>query len=128
MENSIRVMYIRDRENNPYGCIAMAREVGEESSVIKFALSVVHSKNDVFDKKIGRQIAKGRLIDNPEIIHTDETVDFRWSTHDITAQVMQSIVEAPYGHFPCDAVKFAKRWLAESLIIAESSNSYFLCV
>lgn len=57
-----KFMFLRDANRNPVACVAT--DFDKEKNKFSYQYSVVHS-NDQFDKKLGKQIAEGRLKTNP---------------------------------------------------------------
>lgn len=91
---------VRYHKYNAVGCIALERDKSE----VKYAVTVLHP-NERFNRKYGRQYAKGKLIEEARIVEVPETA----SRHDVTEAVMRDI--ATDKTLPNRAVKSAKLWL-----------------
>jgi hypothetical protein len=103
--NNIRIMYLRGRHNHAVGCIAL--QVNKENCMITYQVSV-QNPQDRFNRKLARQIAIGRLIENPlTILASDNDLA---GTRNITIAVMESIANNIF-QLPTRAVKCAKAWL-----------------
>jgi hypothetical protein len=64
-----RIHFIRDQKMFPIACIAFhdQYDISGKYGTINYAFSVTHPK-DNFDRKLARQIAIGRLVENPRKI------------------------------------------------------------
>lgn len=58
--NKFKFMFLRGEHNFPIGCIAMRRFENR----IEYQISTLNPK-DRFDRRLARQLALGRLIENP---------------------------------------------------------------
>ena len=80
---STKIMYLRDVNRKPFGCVAMAAD--HETKQVKYQFSVLHP-NDTFEKELAKKIATGRLLKKPH------NVSFAGETsHDIIKAVMQDL-------------------------------------
>lgn len=83
---ALRHLYLRDYQRpnkQPVGCVAM--EVDRDNNEIRYAVSVC-SPLDVFNAKVARDKATGRLKQNPNVIKQVPT-----SAHEITKLVMNDL-------------------------------------
>jgi hypothetical protein len=106
----IRVMYVRDRKNNPVGCIAMRRSDADLARFVEFAYSV-SSEPTGYSRKLGSKIAINRLTHPAMLVPKIRLMPEETSSHSITAAVMEEIVSDIYA--PSKVRNFAKRWLKE---------------
>lgn len=60
MDNKFKFMFIRGEHNFPIGCIAMCKF----SDRIEYQVSTLNPR-DRFDRRLARQLALGRLVENP---------------------------------------------------------------
>lgn len=102
-----RFMYVRDRLRNPVGCLAFSYEKGSDE--VRFNFSSVNPKDDL-DKKVGRQLALGRLIEDPFLVKGKVLT----STHETALSMMNYVLEHRKS-FPQAVVDFARRWKNESM-------------
>lgn len=106
--NKPKIMYLRDRNNNPVGCLAINYNTVNNNQRIEYQLSVAAPEDD-FDKSMGRQLAIGRLVEKPftSMVRVNPT------QKDIVKSVMASIAACPSDAnvIPCRAIKFARTWL-----------------
>ena len=107
MSREIRVMYLRDRKGQPVGCIACQVNRAGHDYVGSYQLSVLNP-SDKFNRSVARQLAKGRLLENPHHIELP-TVP---SMHEVTEKIMRSILVNKDA--PTRARKAAQRWLDET--------------
>jgi hypothetical protein len=103
MSGGVRIMFLRDKNGHPVGCIAI-----EKSSLISINYQVsVNNPVDKFDRKLARQLAIGRLYENPiTIMVTKEDLA---NTRSITHVVMDNM--SLTDRVPERARRAAKRWL-----------------
>ncbi len=126
MRNHIRIQYLRDSKNpggrgNPIGCVAIRLVPSERGSYsIEFAVSVLNPA-DTFNRAHARQLAIGRLMENPAVILG---VPKDVSTHTITSVVMQNVLESKVNFYPDRARKAARRWLNASKV--KKTSPYFV--
>ena len=100
---SVRFMFLRDRQGQPVGCIAMS--VDEVHHVISYGLSVLNPKDD-FNRALARKIAEGRLNISPRGVVIPSGVDL--NMHVISSLVMEDV---SLPGTPMRARKAALRWL-----------------
>lgn len=68
--------FIKDKNNKPYGVI-VAKKISGENPVVKIGISLCNTKVDVFNKKIGVEIALKRCLSNEKYtIHASGLRDF----------------------------------------------------
>lgn len=111
---SSRVMYIRDANWNPIGCVAISAELGKQRA--EYQISMLNPSDAVdpltgrkrqFDRKQARLIALERLVNSPITVRLSKNA----SQHDISMAVMKDIVSTKTA--PARAIKFAKQWLRD---------------
>lgn len=123
-----RIYYIRDHKNirqqddgsftrgNPIAIIVT--ELNKVDNTIKYAVSVAHSK-DSFSKKMGRQIAEGRLNKKPIIL-----AGIPENGHKITEKVMKDFVSS---WRPWDtenpARTFANEWIERAAVAKNAAHN-----
>lgn len=115
MNGKYRVMFLRDEKTQPVGCLAI--ETNPDKMTVTYQMSVLHP-TDRFNRKTARQLALGRMMEDPITLKLT-----RVSGHDISAAIMNDIVT--YSHInPSRAVKAAKAWLrnAESKLAEKKLN------
>lgn len=98
-----RVMFLRDIENKPVGCLSMI--IDRKNHRVKYQYSV-QNPVDHFDRKLARHLALGRLVDQPIVIPLPRNSDQNMTT--ITRLVMQDLSQL---NAPSRAIKAAKLWL-----------------
>jgi hypothetical protein len=112
--NTPKIMYLRDRNGNPVGCVAM---VGNESdNKISYQLSVA-APGDKFVKSIGRELAIGRLVSRPINLSVN-----RSDKRDLIGIVMEHIADMRSDGkvFPCRAVRMARTWINTPAVNTDS--------
>jgi hypothetical protein len=111
---SSRVMYIRDANWSPVGCVAISADHNKQRA--EYQLSMLNPSDTVdpttgrrrrFDSKHARLLAMERLLDSPITVRLPKDAN----QHDISMAVMQDI--AGSKSHPSRAVKFAKLWVRE---------------
>ena len=110
---SNRIMFLRDRSNQPVGCIASS--VNRKSWTISYQLSVLNP-HDHFDRKMARRLAIGGLSEAPITIPIPYFGADELSSHIITRAIMEDL--ATRKSLPSRAVKSAKLWLQDQWITA----------
>jgi len=99
-------MYLRAPNGMPVGCIACQVKRTGNDYVGSYQLSVLNP-SDKFNRGVARQLAKGRLLENPHFVQLP-TVP---SMHEVTERIMRSITLN--NGAPTRARKAAQRWLDE---------------
>lgn len=113
--SSIRFVYLRDKRDQPISCIAVSYD--KEDKKISFAISTLNPK-DKFNKKLGREVAEGRLIKTPyTIVLTKESSEI--TAHYITRCILEDLNMWSEGTLPARTRKAALRWLEQA---AKKSN------
>ena len=102
MNNAIRVTYLRDEVQRPIGCVVI--QLHRAKGLIDYQYTVQNPRDD-FNRKIGRQLAIGRLVEDPISIIINKDADM----HDISHAVMSDLLLAK--DTPTRAFKAAKSWL-----------------
>jgi len=99
-------MYLRDRKNNPVGCLAIHLNAARQQ--VEYQLSVA-APEDKFDKAMGRQLAIGRLVEKPFVVNVRADAVM----HDAIVAVMANIAacRSDTRVMPCRAIKVARGWL-----------------
>jgi hypothetical protein len=105
MENT-RIMFLRNESYRPVGCIAIT--VNRHSKTASYQFSVLNPA-DNFDRKIARQLAIGRLVEQPIDVYISNNA----SMHDISESVMVDLAFSERA--PTRAIKAAKLWLQYNL-------------
>lgn len=103
MLSNKRVMYLRDYNYKPVGCIALT--VDRANNAVQYQVSALNPI-DKFDRRVARQLALGRMVETPVTVSIPKEA----SMHDISEAVMLNIVQNKVK-FPARAVKGAKLWL-----------------
>lgn len=107
MSSKYRVMYLRDKNQQPVGCVAIG--LTRTMKNVKYGISVLNPV-DKFDRKTARLIALERLVNQPQsAVFIGNTDDI--SVHDVSISVMQNL--SNNAHAPSRARRAAKRWLTE---------------
>jgi hypothetical protein len=98
-------MYLRSENGHPVGCLAI--QVNRSSGTATYQLSVLNPR-DRFNRAVARQLALGRLLEEPLKIsmHREATM------HDISEAVMKDIVS--YKDAPTRAIKAARLWIRQN--------------
>lgn len=121
---SQRVMYLRDSNGHPVGCVAISLNKALGKQTVTYSVSALHP-NDRFNRSLAREIALGRLVSstNPPQTLDDSQINFtgrgnilgsKMTLHDVSMGVMSSIVNLGASKFPARAVKAAKLWLKKN--------------
>lgn len=128
-----RIMYLRKNYNgdgvpyssntNPVGCIAIdlsePTEGENPTRQIRYQVSVLNP-SDKFDRKVARQLAKGRLVESPLVIpRVKSDIDMTG----VTEQVMLDI--AWREELPSRARKAAARWFGWNSVQQCIDNTFF---
>ncbi len=101
-----RIMYLRDRSNNPVGCVAIKlhRHVEYDRQLVEYQVSVLNPL-DRFDRATARHLALGRMVEAPLTVR----VPVEPSMYEVSSEVMRDI--ASDSGQPTRARQAAKRWL-----------------
>ncbi len=105
-----RVQFLRDENGQPVGCIAirLSRDSGElHWDQVEYEVSVLNPL-DKFDRAVARQLALGRMLDNPSVVR----VPVNPTMYEISCAVMKGIARDSY--FPSRARKAARIWLKQN--------------
>lgn len=129
---SERIMYLRETNGNPIGCIAIGLDNSSGNSegivnriddsedkhvaCIKYSVSVLHP-SDLFNKSIAKKIATGRLREKSQFVIVRINAD-KVNGRDITHAVMYSIATSNINSIPDRAAKAARLWLLKQLDIS----------
>ena len=105
---SRRIMYLRSSNGHPVGCIAIS--VDRNSSSVQYQLSVLNPQ-DNFDRAVARQLAIGRLVEDPISVRIRKNANM----HDISLAVMDDIAYNGKGLLPSRAIKAAKLWMHNNI-------------
>lgn len=103
MKNNRRIMYLRDSQYSPIGCVAIS--LTKSRQTVRYQFSVVNPV-DKFERSLARHIALGRLLEKPVRLTGFTGEQNNW---EITKAVMQSILKSKES--PARAKKAAKNWL-----------------
>jgi hypothetical protein len=95
-------MYLRDRNYQPVGCIAI--RLNPRTQFVEYGVSVLNPV-DKFDRKVARQLALGRLVEAPETL----LVPRNPTIHVISLAVMRDLSTRKL--VPGRAARAAKLWL-----------------
>lgn len=98
---SYRVMYLRDRNGQNVGCVAMEET---DDNYTEFQVSVLNP-TDRFNREVARTLAIGRLVEKPLNVR----VGGKPSRHDIARAVMRAISKD--SGMPSRARRAAHLWL-----------------
>jgi hypothetical protein len=101
----IRVMYLRDSNGLPVGCLAIKLN---GSKTVTYQYSVLNPL-DKFDREVSRVLAKGRLVENPITV----SLPFLASRHDISEAVLRDILSNSSA--PSRARRAARLWLRTNI-------------
>lgn len=101
---SIRFMFLRDKDKQPIGCIAVDYIHGR----LEYGLSVLNPK-DKFDRRLARSIAIGRWGTNSSCNHIPFVKDDSFNMHLVSSTVMKHLIANKAA--PARARKAAKLWL-----------------
>lgn len=105
MNNGVRIMFLRDQQNQPQGCIALT--LSQDGEFAYYRLSVLNPV-DRFRRELARSIAIGRLVEGGIPVRLPKKANM----HDISRAVMEDITKAPTA--PTRAIKAAKYWLQKT--------------
>lgn len=106
MKKNTRVMYLRDKNRRPIGCVAM--HLHSKRRTARFQVSTWNPV-DEFDRAFARQLALGRMVDSPDRLRSDS--EFK-DMFELTVSVMKRIANAK--SYPSRARRAAQRWLSEN--------------
>ncbi len=111
---SSRVMYIRDANWNPVGCVAISAEHNKQRA--EYQISMLNPKDTIhpstgkkvrFDRKEARLRALERLVNEPITVRLPKNAN----QHAISLAVLRDM--AQNKSMPSRAVKFARMWVKE---------------
>lgn len=105
LNSSVRVMFLRNRQNHAVGCLAITLD--RKSNSVDYQYSVLNPL-DSFDRKVARHLALGRLLENPISVSVPKDA----TMHDVSRAVMTSLSSSK--KVPTRAVKAAKLWLNDA--------------
>jgi hypothetical protein len=120
-----RFQYLRNRDGQPVGCVAIKTIVSESGCRIEYQVSAL-SPLDRFDRSLARNIAVERLKKRPLVVESPLNHDA--NMHQITSAVMTHLSNTPISkkvvegvvipwevkmNVPSRARKAAKLWLQE---------------
>lgn len=105
-----RFQYLRSRDGQPVGCVAIKTSVGDFGCQVEYQVSVLNPL-DRFDRTLARSIAVERLKKRSIVI--EPMLVSNANMHQITSAVMTHLVESPVALAPSRARKAAKLWLQE---------------
>lgn len=103
INDSIRIMFLRDRQGLPVGCVAIS--VDRKNREVSYQYSVLNPI-DSFDRRLARQLAIGRLIEKPI---TTPLYRGEVNMHIISDIVLSDLARSKTA--PTRAVKAARLWL-----------------
>lgn len=103
---SNRVMFLRTKSGEPVGCLAITLHPGDK--VVEYNFSALNADKDVFNREVARQLAIGRLMENPILVPLRSDV----SMFNITTAIMKNLSRRKGA--PSRAVKAAKLWLKQN--------------
>ena len=103
MKTNRRIMYLRDENSNPVGCVAIS--LSKNRDTIRYQMSVLNPV-DKFERSLARHIALGRLLEKPLRVKGIGEAQKSWQ---ITEAVMKDILSSKTA--PARAKKAAKMWL-----------------
>lgn len=109
--NNVRHMFLRDASYNPVGCLAI--QLDRRNHRLNYQFSVLNPR-DAFNRKLARQLALGRLVEEPFRVNLPRNREV--SMHDVTHAVMFHLLNN--GKAPTRAVKAAKFWLETASVLA----------
>lgn len=104
MEN--RIMFLRTKSGSPEGCLAIT--INQSTKLVEYQYSVINASKDVFDRKTARELAVGRLFENPITVRLRDS----FTMYNISAAVMKNLSRRKAA--PSRAVKAAKLWLKQN--------------
>lgn len=97
-----RIQFLRDASFHPVGCVAIS--VNRLRGELQYQYSVLNPSDD-FNRKLARQLALGRLVENPIKLPLSRDANM----HEISTVVMTDLEHS--DNAPSRAVKAAKLWL-----------------
>lgn len=106
MNKNMRVMYLRDKNYRPVGCVAM--HLHSKRRTVRFQVSTWNPV-DEFDRALARQLALGRMVDSPNVVKSDKEFGDMFA---VTMEVMTSIANGK--QYPSRARKAAAKWVREN--------------
>lgn len=106
MKKNTRVMYLRDKNRRPIGCVAM--HLHSKRRTARFQVSTWNPV-DEFDRALARQLALGRMVDSPSVVRSSNGFEDMFQ---VTLDVMQKIVSDKA--YPSRARRAAQRWLSDN--------------
>lgn len=112
--NNVRIMFLRDHNWHPVGCLAI--KLDRSKGRVEYQVSVLNPQ-DRFNRAVGRQLAIGRLIENPLTVKVGKDA----SMHDISKAVLKDL-KTQKNVLPSRAVKAANMWLAYNDIFVSSRS------
>jgi hypothetical protein len=101
-----RIMFLRDRKDQPVGCVAI-KVIKSDKPLVVYGVSTLNPQ-DNFNRAVARQLALGRIIETPNSFLTRNNP----SMHNITEGVMLDI--AVNYKLPNRARQAAKLWLKKN--------------
>lgn len=113
--SNLKIMYLRDKTNQPVGCVAFRRVPSQDGQhLLEYELSV-RNPVDRFSRKMGREIATGRLNTHPREIRVPELM----SGQEASRQVLRHISQAyPIKNLPDGATMHTRDMLPARAIKA----------
>lgn len=110
---SSRIMYIRNSEWQPIGCVAISAEHNKQRA--EYQISMLNPKDTVdvsgrkvhFDRKEARLRALERLVNEPITVRLPKNAN----QHSISLAVLRDM--AKNKSMPSRAIKFARMWVKE---------------
>jgi hypothetical protein len=105
MKNGVRIMFLRDHNAQPQGCIAIT--INDKEQFAYYRLSVLNPV-DRFNRELARSLATGRLYSGGIPVRIPKNANM----HDISRAVMTDITKNPQT--PTRAVRLAKYWLRKT--------------
>lgn len=105
--NNSRIMFLRDKNNTPCGCLAI--QLNPSTRLVEYQFSVVNAAQDTFNRETARHLAIGRLSTNPITIPLRER---NLNMFDISRAVMKNLTRRE--GVPSRAIKAAKLWLKQN--------------
>ena len=100
-----RIQFLRDHAGRPVGCLAI--RLNPRTQFVEYQLSTLNPV-DRFDRKVARQLALGRLTENPVTLRVPRNP----TMFDISLAVMRDLSNTKDA--PNRAVKAAKLWLSQN--------------
>ncbi len=103
---SDRIMFLRDKSGSPVGALAIV--INPHTHFVEYQFSAVNAVKDSFKRDVARQLALGRLIEDPILVSLRD--DF--TMYNISKAVMKNLSRRKGA--PSRAVKAAKLWLKQN--------------